>query len=152
MDEANGKRDENGRRKPEMMTIHRITKEDAWTLRHAVMWPDKPYDYIKLTDDAAGLHYGLIENGALQSVVSLFVNGTSAQFRKFATRTDQQGKGYGTALLKHVLHEAADHGAEIVWCNARVDKAGFYERFGLRRTEKEFEKDGQLYVVMEKKA
>lgn len=132
------------------MSIEKISKELAWQLRHEVMWPDKPLDYVKLTDDDAGVHYGLFEEGKLLSVVSLFLKGPEAQFRKFATKQNEQGKGHGSRLLAHVLEEARTAGAKRIFCNARIEKAPFYEKFGLLKTEEEFEKGGKRYVVMEK--
>lgn len=65
-------------------------------LRHEVMWPDEDFDYIKLKDDDAGIHFGLFKENMLISVVSLFVDKDEAQFRKFATLKSEQGKGYGS--------------------------------------------------------
>lgn len=132
------------------MRIEHIGKELAWQLRHEVMWPDRHPDAVKLADDETGRHFGLFAEAGLVSVVSLFTAGEEAQFRKFATRQTEQGKGYGSALLAHVLEEAAKAGAKRIFCNARTEKTGFYEKFGLLRTETAFVKDGKSYVVMEK--
>ncbi|AFC27649.1 putative acyltransferase [Paenibacillus mucilaginosus 3016] len=133
-----------------MVNIQPIRKEQAWQLRHEVMWPDKDYDYVKLADDDEGAHYGLFEGAELLSVVSLFVRGGEAQFRKFATSASRQKMGYGSRLLTHVLGEAERAGVKRIYCNARVEKAGFYEKFGLSPTEDTFTKSGKTYVVMER--
>ncbi|WP_138420794.1 GNAT family N-acetyltransferase [Aquibacillus sediminis] len=132
------------------MKIKKINKEQAWTLRHQVMWPDKPLDYIKVQDDEIGIHYGLFKEDTLVSVVSLFINGNTCQFRKFATQQQEQGKGFGTKLLEFVFKEAKQHGVGKIWCNARENKSTFYKKFGLNKTDDRFEKGGRLYVVMEK--
>ncbi|MEW9674323.1 GNAT family N-acetyltransferase, partial [Ammoniphilus sp. 3BR4] len=49
---------------------------------------------------------GLFEGEQLISIVSLFVRGAEGQFRKFATLTSHQNKGYGSKLLIYVLGEA----------------------------------------------
>ena len=85
----------------------------------------------------------------LVSVISLFIDGDDAQFRKFATLADQQGKGLGSALLEHLIKEAQSRGVRRLWCNARVDKTGFYERFGMTTTDHTFSKGGIDYVIME---
>lgn len=132
------------------MIIKQIAKEDTWKLRHTVLWPDKDLSFVQMKEDDNGLHFGLYEDHELISVLSLFINGHDAQFRKFATLTSDQGKGYGSLLLHHVLLESASLGATRIWCNARATKAGFYERFGLQKTTKEpFEKNGLLFYVME---
>lgn len=116
------------------------------------MWPNKPFDYIKLEADEKGRHYGLFVNKELVSVISLFIDekDMDAQFRKFATLASYQGKGYGTALIKHLFSELAPLNVERIWCNARIHKAEFYERFGMTQTEETFFKGEIEYVVMKK--
>ncbi|QNK60908.1 GNAT family N-acetyltransferase [Paenibacillus sp. PAMC21692] len=114
------------------------------------MWPEKEFDFIKLYDDGLGKHYGLFEGGELVSVVSLFAQGDQAQFRKFATLAAHQNKGYGSRLLKYVIGEAEKAGVKRIFCNARIDKAVFYEKFGLRATGAVFSKSGKDYVIMER--
>lgn len=118
-------------------------------MRQKAMWPDRDISYVQLPEDEAGQHFGFFVDEKLVSVVSLFVAGRKAQFRKFATLPEQQGRGYGTQLLHHLKQEAAAQGVEILWCNARQDKAAFYKRFGLSATEEQFRKGGQHYVIMQ---
>lgn len=132
------------------MDIRKINKEEVWKLRHEVMWPEREPDYIKLADDDQGVHYGLYQGEQLVSVLSLFINGSEAQFRKFATLELEQGQGYGTRLLKAVLEEAEQAGVRRIFCNARTYKAGFYKKFGMQPTNQVFSKGGKDYVVMEK--
>jgi GNAT superfamily N-acetyltransferase len=132
------------------MTIREISAEDTWTIRHEVMWPDKPFDYVKLAEDAHGRHFGVYEHDRLVSVISLFIEGNEAQFRKFATQADMQGKGYGTTLLRHLVAEAGALPICRLWCNARTSKVAFYERAGFQKTGKGFNKEGMDYVVMER--
>lgn len=132
------------------MEIRIIPKEQAWQLRHEVMRPDKPFDDIKLEDDDEGIHFGLMEGERLISAVSLFIRGTEAQFRKFATLPSHQNKGYGSKLLRHLIEEAERAGAKRIYCNARKEKAAFYEKFGMMATDNVFTKSGRDYVVMER--
>lgn len=130
-------------------SITQITSSQTWPLRHIVMWPDKPLDYIKLPNDDLGIHYGLFVEQRLVTVVSLFIDDNVAQFRKLATATSEQGKGFGTRLLSHLIIEAKHKGIKRLWCNARSDKAVYYERFGMKKTKQTFNKGGIDYVVME---
>lgn len=132
------------------MQIRKIEAHDTWPLRHAVMWPDKPLEFVQLPEDKAGTHYGLFEENELISVISLFLKNNQIQFRKFATHTDKQGLGYGSKLLSYIIAEADQSGAQSIWCNAREEKCMFYEKFGLNRTEKGFKKAGIDYVIMER--
>ncbi|NOV02134.1 GNAT family N-acetyltransferase [Paenibacillus planticolens] len=132
------------------MEIEKVRKEQAWQLRHEVMWPERDLSYVQLADDEKGVHYGLVDEGTLISVVSLFIDGEDAQFRKFATRRSDQGKGYGSRLLRYMLEEAYQAGVKRIFCNARSNKVSFYEKFGLTVTELQFTKGGKDYVVMER--
>lgn len=133
--------------------IQVVPVELVWQLRHEVMWPDRELDYVKLADDADGTHYGLFTEESDDhpvSVISLFVNGNEAQFRKFATRTECQGRGYGSQLLAFIVQESERLGVSRLYCNARTEKAAFYETFGLRTTAETFQKGGKAYVIMER--
>jgi len=130
--------------------IREITAAEAWPIRHQVMWPDQPFAFIQLPNDAKGLHYGLFIDKALISVISLFINETDSQFRKFATVIDFQGSGYGSQLLHYVIDVAKNKGLSKIWCNARIEKADYYEKFGLVKTDKQFSKKGIAYIVMER--
>jgi len=130
--------------------ILEIKPEETWVLRHEVMWPDQTIDYVKLEEDSNGQHFGLKVDGKILSVISVFVEGGHAQFRKFATDTAEQGKGYGSTLLSHIIQLLEEQGVLSIWCNSRVEKSSFYRKFGLRETTKTFTKGGIDYVIMEK--
>ena len=133
---------------PTPVAIRAIEPQDTYALRHRVLWPDKPLAYVRLAEDAAGLHFGAFEHGELVAVISLFVTQATARFRKFATRPDRQGQGIGSALLRHVFEEARRLGATRIWCDARRDSAGFYARFGLHPEGEIFYKDTVAYMRM----
>lgn len=127
-----------------------ITAEDTLPIRHRVMWPDKPLNFVKLPDDDKGQHFGLYVENQLISVLSLFLEDHRAQFRKFATLQTHQGKGYGTLLLNHVILEATKQGATQIWCNARTEKADYYSSFGLMQTGEPIYKEGKAFITMTK--
>jgi predicted GNAT family N-acyltransferase len=132
--------------------IKQITAQETYNLRHEVMWPDKPLDFVKLDNDEEGIHFGLLKNNAIVAVVSLFVEGNKAQFRKLATKTSEQGKGYATGLLQYLINYTVEIGdIHCLWCNARADKTGFYKNFGMIETEQIFQKGGLNYCIMERK-
>ena len=130
--------------------IKEITPQETWPIRHQVMWPDEPFDYIKLPTDNKGTHFGLWANGKLVSVVSLFIEEEIGQFRKFATLVTEQGKGYGSQLLHHLIETAKSKNVKCIWCNARTNKIIYYAKFGMKATNKKFVKNGVEYVVMER--
>ncbi|MFT4830531.1 MAG: putative GNAT family N-acyltransferase [Psychroserpens sp.] len=130
--------------------IKPIPAQATWALRHYVMWPNKPLEYIKLPEDQHGIHFGLFRDEEMVTVASLFIKDDSAQFRKLATKTTEQGKGYGRQMLKHLLQEAQRIGVKKIWCNARRDKTDFYLKFGLTETPVTYSKGHIDFVVMEK--
>lgn len=131
------------------MEIKVIEASETWPLRHKVMWPSKPLDFVVLPNDEEGLHFGLFEKDILVSVVSLFINGQEGQFRKFATDDYFQGRGYGTKLLNHLIAEAKRLNIRSLRCNARMTAIEFYQRFGMKVASDIIRKNGKDYVMME---
>lgn len=129
--------------------IKEITAQATWSIRHQVMWPKESLDYIKLPNDELGIHFGLYIEDKLISVISLFIIGDTAQFRKFATVAEAQGKGYGSQLLRHLMAIANERSIKKIWCNARLAKTAYYTKFGMQATNTQFTKNGIDYVVME---
>ena len=101
-----------------MTTIPSLTTEQTYLLRHTVLWPDKPFEYVKIENDEEGHHFGAFRDDELVAVISLFVNGNESRFRKLAARPDCQRQGIGTLLLNHVVAEAKRLGAATLWCDA----------------------------------
>lgn len=132
------------------MKVIQLTPEQTWPIRHQVMWPDQSIDYVKLPNDPEGNHYGLIIDEKLVSIVSLFELNNEIQFRKFATLPEEQGKGYGSFLLSHALNKNTNKGTQAIWCNARMEKSAYYQKFGLQSTSEIFSKGGVEYVIMKK--
>ena len=132
--------------------IQKLRPEQTWEIRHKVLWPDQPFDYVKIPNDDEGLHFGCFVDGKLVSIISGFLNDETkdAQFRKFATLQEYQGKGFGNQLLSHLMGDFISRGATRIWCNARVNATALYERFGMHKTQNTYTKLGFDYVVMEK--
>ncbi len=130
--------------------IIEITSEETLNIRHTVMWPNKSIDYVRVPNDDKGRHFGLFINDKMISVISLFIMGKEAQFRKFATLTNYQGKGFGSLLLKEIISIVESNNIDKIWCNARIDKSNYYTKFGMTLTNNKFEKGGIKYVIMEK--
>ena len=119
-------------------------------VRREVMWPDKPIEFVYVPGDEKAEHLGIYLDESVVSVISLFFDSKEVQFRKFATLTTLQGKGYGTTLLGYVFEYLKSKRICRVTCNAREERASFYVRFGMTRTAVTFKKEHITYVVMEK--
>ena len=152
--------------------IRRITPQDTVALRHTVLWPDKPVSYVLLPEDDSGHHFGAFLPAANTplAVISLFIEqlptdrseaetaGTDdsqvsspkvARFRKFACDLSHQGRGIGSALLKYTFKAAKEElGCWVIWCDARMETAPWYEKRGMVRFGELFYKGPIEYVRM----
>lgn len=131
--------------------INEVPYEDVLKIRQTVMYPNKDKESVTLSEDSNGLHIGYYLDGKPVSVFSLFLSNREIQFRKFATLTEYQGKGYGSKLMEWLLTYIEDLKFSRVWCNSRVDKIDFYKKFGFSETADKFEKGGHQFVVLEKR-
>ena len=133
-----------------MFKIKNIQASETWDLRHRVMAPNRPFDSIKLPKDEEGLHFGLFEEEKLISVISLFIENDTAQFRKFATEISEQNKGYGSILLNHIIEESVKNNVKNIWCNARMSAFGLYEKFGFKAISETWMGNEIEYIKMER--
>ncbi|KAI0691158.1 GCN5-related N-acetyltransferase [Cerioporus squamosus] len=149
------------------VAIRRISAEETVPLRHSVLWPEHPVSYVLLPEDASGYHYGALlpDTATPVAVISVFVDplpptpgaictpsdtsARAARFRKFACDPRYQGRGIGTMLLKHVFEVAvSEMVCGVIWCDARMSAAGWYERRGMKKYGDTFFKGDIEYVRM----
>ncbi|MCV2483650.1 GNAT family N-acetyltransferase [Flavobacterium sp. SH_e] len=131
------------------MEIKAIKASDTWQIRHEVMWPDQPFEFVQLEEDNFGLHYGVFDDNQLVSIVSCFIVNDEMQFRKLATLHSYQGRGIASELLNYIFESAKEKGVKKIWCNARTEKKQFYKKFGMIDTGTSFTKAGQEFTIME---
>lgn len=136
-------------KKNETVNIKKINPSETWQIRHEVMWPDQPFEFVKLEEDNAGLHFGAFDQEKLVAIISCFIVNDEMQFRKLATLVDFQGKGIASKLLQYILEIAKEKELKKVWCNARTNKKSFYEKFKMADTNITFTKSGQEFTIME---
>ncbi|MBE8726903.1 GNAT family N-acetyltransferase [Flavobacterium hungaricum] len=130
------------------MEIKAINSSETWQIRHEVMWPDMPFEFVQLEEDQSGFHFGVFIEQKLVSIVSCFISGEEMQFRKLATLESFQGRGIATSLLQFILNFAKDKGIKKVWCNARKSKSEFYKKFGMVPNNEVFTKEGVEFIIM----
>ena len=125
-----------------------ITAEESWPLRRAVLRPGRPLESAKFSGDDAPTtrHFGAFHKGQLSGIASLYLAempdrpGVPAfQLRGMATAPEVRGLGLGGALVWACVGFAREHGAQLVWCNARTSAAGFYRKLGFEVVGGEFE-------------
>ena len=130
--------------------IKKVSVEDILPIRHKVLWPDKPLEFVKVVGDEEGIHFGLYENSILVTIISLFAEGKSLRFRKFATLTEYQNRGLGKLMILKVIDYAQENNFERLWCDARTDALNFYERVGFKKFSEPFFKENIEYFKIEK--
>lgn len=131
------------------MEIKAIQASETWQIRHEVMWPDQPFEFVQLEEDNSGLHFGVSADEKLVSIVSCFISDNEMQFRKLATLQEYQGQGIAFQLLKFIFELGNQNNLKRIWCNARIDKKSFYEKLGMKDTFQTFSKLGQEFTIME---
>lgn len=131
------------------VVVEQIFPSLTWRIRHIAMYPEHPFDFVKLENDFDGIHFGLYADHELSGVVSLFIDGTVGQFRKFAVLPQVQGQGLGKQLLAYLIDFCKIQKLTKLWCNARVNAKEFYVKFGFLETEKTYTADGFDFVIME---
>jgi GNAT superfamily N-acetyltransferase len=117
-------------------------------LRHAVLRPGLPRETAMFAGDdaAATRHFGAFEGREAVGCLSFMRrdrDGPAHQLRGMATRSDVQRLGVGRALLDFATEAlVAATGVRGLWCNARVESIGFYERLGWVVVSDEFQVPG----------
>lgn len=130
--------------------IKKAALDEILPIRHVVLWPDKPFEFVKVEGDEAGVHFGLYQNAQLVTIISLFGEGKSIRFRKFATLPEFRNQGLGKKMILFIMDYAAEAGFERIWCDARADALNFYERVGFEKFSEVFVKEGIDYYKIEK--
>jgi len=65
-----------------------------------------------------------------------------------ATDPAARGTGTGRAVLAAAAETARDHGAELLWCEAREPAVGFYQRCGWQVHGERFSKELEPHRYM----
>lgn len=132
------------------ISIKPIQAEQTWPMRQKVMYPEFSLEQVKLKDDAQGQHFGLFVGEELTVVVSVFIDNSKLQFRKLATKTEQQSKGYGKQMMQFILELTSAENLKMIWCNARLTASPFYQQFGFEVYGETWQQDGHTFVIMQK--
>ena len=133
-----------------MAVVEQIFPSLTWRIRHVSMYPDHPFDTVKLENDFDGIHFGIYEYHELIGVVSLFIKGQIGQFRKLAILPDAQGKGFGKQLMHYLIEFCEIQHLSKIWCNARTNAKEFYFKLGFTETNNTYSADGFDFVIMER--
>jgi predicted GNAT family N-acyltransferase len=135
----------------EPVTVDEVAAELTYALRRAVLRPDGGDVVWAGDEDPATFHLAArTPDGAVIGVVRFSpapcpwrpAAQAPWQLRGMATDPALRGSGAGRALLVEGLARVAARGGDLVWCDARVGAAGFYERMGFTVVSEPFDKPG----------
>jgi predicted GNAT family N-acyltransferase len=133
------------------VTVEEVAADVTYPLRRAVLRPDGG-DLTWVGDqDETTVHLAARDGAGRVVVVARFHPASCPwrpeasspwQLRGMATGPEARGTGAGRALLVDGLARVAVRGGDLVWCDARVTAAGFYERMGFTVVTEPFDKPG----------
>ncbi|WP_030249287.1 GNAT family N-acetyltransferase [Streptomyces violens] len=127
-----------------------VPRAEIFDLRRSVLRPGLPAEAALYPEDAdpGVFHMAAYDGDTLAACATFFpdpVPGEEAvpayRFRGMASSPEARGRGFGAAVLRAGIEEAARRGAELVWCNGRISARGFYERMG-------FTTDGATFEIV----
>jgi predicted GNAT family N-acyltransferase len=132
------------------VTVDEVPAEVTYALRGAILRPNGGDIAWAGDEDPATFHLAArTSDGDVVGVVRYSpapcpwrTASAPWQLRGMATDPAVRGSGAGRALLIEGLARVAARGGDLVWCDARVTAAGFYERMGFTVVTDEFEKPG----------
>lgn len=142
--------------------------EAVLELRRRVLRPDRPAEesvYPTDHDPLTGHGVARDQQGSVVGVATVAVDPAPPllvtdvevphqwRLRGMATSDAVRGTGVGRRLLKLVTDHAKANGAELIWCNARLQAVGFYEHAGWVKVSELFDLPhiGPHYVMRERK-
>jgi GNAT superfamily N-acetyltransferase len=144
-----------------MIIIKKIATYETYLVRLSVLRKGKSIESCRFEGDdlEATQHFGLFLSHELVGIISLFsknnpsfLENNQCQIRGMAVLKQHQKKDFGKALIIHCEQECKRHAVDLIWFNARMVAAGFYEKMGYQRIGFPFEiPDVGEHIIMFKK-
>jgi predicted GNAT family N-acyltransferase len=133
-----------------VVTVDEVAPEITYPLRAAVLRPDGGEITWAGDQDPATFHLAARTDERVVGVVRFSPAAcpwrpearSPWQLRGMATDAAVRGTGAGRLLVDDGLARVAARGGDLVWCDARVPAAGFYERMGFTVVTEPFDKPG----------
>lgn len=135
------------------MEVKRIGPEDTYNIRNLVLRAGLPVTTCHFPGDHDELtfHLGAFIDNKLVSVASFYFE-NHTQFEKehphqfrlrgMATLPEYQGQGLSSQLLKTAIPIIKQNFCSFLWCNARKNAEGFYQKVGFEAVGEYFEIEG----------
>lgn len=142
------------------MNVKQIDAKDTYPIRSAVLRPGLPIEtcYFDGDNDELTFHLGAYIDDSLASVASFYFNRNEDfeqeyqfQLRGMATLDKYRDQGLSSALLKTAFPLIKSNHVNLLWCNARIEAIGFYEKVGFTTFGEQFNIEGVgPHIVMKK--
>ncbi|NJN16898.1 MAG: GNAT family N-acetyltransferase [Oscillochloris sp.] len=136
--------------------IRGISAAEARVIRSMVLRPGQAAEQLVYPgdDEPPSFHGGAFHEDQLVGIASVYPEAHPAydwpaawRLRGMATLPEVRGMGYGKGLIQVCLAHIAAHGGQNLWCNGRVNAAGFYTLLGFAAYGDEFiTESGPHYV------
>ncbi len=130
----------------ESVELALVEVERILDLRHRVLRQGLPASAARFDGDLepGTRHYAVLRDGqvicCLTLLPSTWEGAPAWQLRGMATEPAFQGKGVGSALVRHAMAEALSLQPDwVFWCNARRVAVNFYARHGWAIASEEFD-------------
>lgn len=130
---------------PEITAIEAVTFPDPWSYE-ALAFELKQNPFCRC--------FVAEEDGAVAGYAFVWVVYEMAHLINIAVRGESKGKGYGEALLRHVLERARREGAQAIYLEVRINNGpaiALYRKYGFaeRGTKESYYRDGTAALLME---
>jgi predicted GNAT family N-acyltransferase len=130
------------------LRVLRISASDTYPIRHQILRPGRPIEscHFQGDEDDQTFHLGAFVESKLVSVASFFFEKHPAldapyqyRLRGMATLPEHRFNGLSSELLKMGFPIVKQNFCQLVWCNARLEAKGFYEKVGFVPTGEIFD-------------
>lgn len=124
---------------PDDLWVEEISHRDTITLRRELVVPGSSDGVLHMVEDDMSLtrHIGLFCADGMVGVVSLVPQSTlhrpaasALRFYAMVIHRHWRRRGFGQRLVRELLSGARQHGATILWANARPSAHAFYRSTG----------------------
>lgn len=132
------------------MEIKELETKDIQKLRHEILWQHKKsVDECVIDADSfeGTFHIGAVKNDEVVGTSTFIIDvnnnfDTINQYRlrAMATSPKVRGEGVGKQIVKFAIKKLKQMNVELLWCDARLEATGFYEKLG-------FNSVGDVYNV-----
>lgn len=133
------------------MCVRFIRSAEAWPIRQEVLYPGRPLQECAYPQDdqEGGFHLGVVEEEKVIGIGSFFperhedLRGWKHyRLRGMGVLGSHRGRGAGEQILEFALEHMKANSGDLLWCNARENAFGFYERLGFRKHGELFDMTG----------